>query len=105
MAGGFLSPAFPLGLAAGPPPAVQGGFVTVLPFWRAGGGVTPTVQGGFLTVLPFWRAGGGVEPEPVPERRPSGGMRGPSERFTARLAREDDEILAIIMAAYSAMWR
>ena len=82
MAGGFLSPAFPLGLASGTPPPVQGGFLTVLPFWRAGGGV-----------------------EPAPERRPSGGMRGPSERFTARLAREDDEILAIIMAAYSAMWR
>ena len=81
MAGGFLSPAFPLGLST----PVQGGFLTVLPFWRAGGGVGP-------------------DPEPVPERRPSGGMRGPSERFTARLAREDDEILAIIMAAYSSMW-
>ena len=101
MAGGFLSPAFSLGLAAG---TARGGFRTVLPFWGAGG-LAPVEQGGFVTLLPLWRAGGGVEPEPVPERRPSGGMRGPSERFTARLAREDDEILAIIMAAYSAMWR
>ena len=92
---GFRSPAFWLGISGGT--GAQGGFRTPLPGWNAGG--TPAVvQGGFRTALPFWNAGGGLPVEPEPVTGGGGGMYPRDAQVRARILREDEEILAVIMA-------
>lgn len=93
---GFRSVAFWLGLSG--PSTAQGGFLTPLPGWNAGGG--GGVQGGFLTPLPLWNAGAGVAavppdftPEPV---HPPGLSK--YRALQRRILEEDELLLGVIMA-------
>jgi len=80
---GFLSPLFVLGLAAS---GVQGGFTTPLPLFPAG---STGLQAGFRTPLPLFPAGGGLPtPDPIIIRN----------RGTSNAWRDEEEILAVIMA-------
>jgi len=111
VAAGFLAPLFLLGLSGGA--GVQGGFITPLPSFPGGGSatvqagfITPlpsfpgggnaAIQAGFRTVVPVWPAGAGLPVEPVVAR--SKGGHGQAFDLRARLLREDEEILAVIMA-------
>lgn len=53
---------------------------------------------GFLTPLPFWNAGATPFTPVEPETRRKGGGYTPDRRHWERLHREDEEILAVIMA-------
>ena len=90
---GFRSPLFLLGLSGGEP---QAGFRTPIPVWPAGG-TTAVTQAGFRTALPFFNAGAF---EPIEVEPPKKGGGGPElyNRNRRWILREDEEILAIIMA-------
>ena len=92
MAAGFRTPLFILGLSVG----IQAGFHGPLPHRGISG--TPNVQAGFQNPLPVWMGGGTpgvIHPEPEPDIRRGG------TGIQARLLREDEEILAVIMAYMS----
>lgn len=92
MAAGFRTPLFILGLSV----AVQAGFHGPLPHRGISG--EPSGQAGFQNPLPVWMGGGipGVTPEA--ETRRKGGGHTPDRKHWERLHREDEEILAVIMA-------
>ncbi len=94
MAAGFLAPLFILGLSGGV--GTQAGFITPLPVFPAG--ANAAVQAGFQNPLPVWMGGAGLPVEPEPETRRKGGGYTPDRRHWERLHREDEEILAVIMA-------
>lgn len=117
MAEGFKSPLFLLGIGTSsgnvgyltplPIPGIgtetgadEYGFTTPLPV--PGIATTPAVDRfGFTTPLPFLNMGAHeyIPPEPEPERNKGGGTAaGRYERHRARLLREDEEVLAVIMA-------
>lgn len=91
MAGGFRSPLFVLGLAAG---VTQAGFVTPLPTFPAGGNAA--VQAGFVTPLPTFPAGAGVGADPVPVLE--GGSWGGRDKRADILYEEDELMLAVASA-------
>jgi hypothetical protein len=95
VAAGFRSPLFVLGIGTTAAAANEVGFRTPLPFSNMG--TTPAVNRyGFRTPLPFWNIGTTEYiPPPVEEVRRGG------TGIQARLLREDEEILAVIMAYMS----
>lgn len=68
----------------------QAGFRSPLPFWHGGG----IVKAGFVSPIPIW--GLGAVPGAAVTRRKGAGSQPPDNRL--RLLREDEEILAVIMA-------
>ncbi len=94
MAAGFRTPLFILGLSVG----IQAGFNGPLPHRGFSG--TGAVQAGFQNPLPVWRGGGTpgfIPPEPEVTDRPRGGGYKPPDHRD-RILREDEDILAVIMA-------
>lgn len=95
---GFNAPVFILGISGGT--EEQAGFRSPLPFLPLWAGPEVAGQAGFISPLPFWSAGGYdvIVDEVVPG---GGGSKGKAtgNEFHARLLREDEEILAFIMAA------
>jgi len=94
VAAGFLAPLFVLGLSGNA--GTQAGFRTPLPVFPAGANVG--VQAGFRTALPFFPAGAGLPVEPTAERNKGSGTPKWLHTHQARILREDEDILAVIMA-------
>jgi len=104
VAGGYRSVHPVLGVAA--PGTQQAGYKTPLPPWF-GGGAGGGVQAGFRAPLPVWLPAGGESPAPVPigygsgykSRDRSRAEGNIEEDLKARILQDDEEVLAIIMAA------
>ena len=95
MAAGFRSPLFVLGIGTTAAAANEVGFTSPVPIFNMG--TAPAVTSyGFRTPLPFWNIGT-TEYIPPPAEEVRRGGTG----IQARLMREDEEILAVIMAYMS----
>lgn len=90
---GFYSPLFVLGIGT---TAIKRGFRTPIPVLNMGTGAPAANEVGFRTPLPFWNAGATEFIPPEPEVRRGGGNSW-SEHHS-RILREDEDILAVIMA-------
>ena len=97
MSVGFRSPLFIFGISTTAAPAGETGYLTPIPIPGMGTEVS-VAEYGFITPIPIPGMGTTefIPPDPEPTRRGGGGSFRDYDR--ARILREDEEILALIMA-------